>query len=138
MWSGRVLNSGMHPSGRISSLIPDRRAAIIFSFDYEKNIKYIGINPHPESWITDSIDKIDEIIDNEIKELLGIKKNELISSSSSSKSKSSSSSQSIIYDDEVRIQKPDELNESMLKSKGCSYKKQEPLEPELEALLDEM
>ena len=61
-------------------------------FVYEKDIKYIGINPHPESWITDSIEKIDEIIDNEINLLLGIKKNDLLSSSSSSWSSSSSSS----------------------------------------------
>jgi hypothetical protein len=56
--------------------------------------KYIGLNPYPESWITDSIEKIDEIIDNEINLLLGIKKDELISSSSSSWSRSSSSSKS--------------------------------------------
>ena len=68
-------------------------------FMFIKEIKYIALNPYPESWITDSIEKINEIMDNEIKELLGIKKDELVSSSSSSTSKSSSSSQSFLPDD---------------------------------------
>ena len=70
-------------------------------FMFIKEIKYIALNPYPESWNTDSIEKIDKIINNEIKELLGIKKNELSSSSrsSSSKSKSSSSSGSFVSDD---------------------------------------
>ena len=54
-------------------------------------IKYIGLNPYPEFWITESRDRIDEIINIEVNHLLGIKKDEFISSSSSSWSRSSSS-----------------------------------------------
>ncbi len=77
------------------------KAKNMIRYEFIKDIKHIGINPHPESWITDSIEKIDEIIDNEINELLGIKKKNLLSSSSSSWSRSSSSSKSYQLDGEI-------------------------------------
>jgi hypothetical protein len=66
-------------------------------------VKYIGLNPYPDTWITEGKDRINEIIDKEVKELLGISDDDLASISSSSWSSSSSSSNSYPsdYDDDL-------------------------------------
>ena len=106
--------------------------------------EYIGLNPYPELWITDSKDRIDEIIDKEINELLGIQKDALSSSSSSSCSRSSSSSESYsLLGDEELLRMVDELNKvkpnkPKQKANQRPYGKFEPVEPELLAKLDNM
>ena len=110
-------------------------------FVLREEIKYIALNPYPESWITDSKEKIDEIINNEINALLGITKDELISSSSSSKSKSSSSSQSYPSDDILTddlLRELDAMDEIDPKPKQRFNKEPEPLDPELLEELDNM
>ena len=79
-------------------------------FFFEKDgIKYIGLNPIPESWETVSIDRIDEIIDNEINELLEKTDYAMISSSSSSWSSSSSSSNSYPSNDDDLLRELDNM-----------------------------
>jgi hypothetical protein len=66
-------------------------------------VKYIGLNAYPDTWRTEGKDRINEIIDKEVKELLGISDDDLASISSSSWSSSSSSSNSYPsdYDDDL-------------------------------------
>jgi hypothetical protein len=77
-------------------------------FTCKDDIKYIGLNPYPDTWITDGKDRIDEIIEKEVNELLEIKEVDLVSISSSSWSSSSSSSKSDFYkyldDDELLLE----------------------------------
>ena len=70
-------------------------------FEFKQDTKYIGLIPYPELWITDSKDRIDEIIDKEIIELLGIQKDALSSSSSSWSSSSTSSTSYPLDDDDL-------------------------------------
>jgi hypothetical protein len=72
-------------------------------FTFKDDVKYIGLNPYPDTWINEGKDRIDEIIEKEVNELLGIKKDDLVSNSSSSWSSSSSSSNSYPsdYDDDL-------------------------------------
>jgi hypothetical protein len=77
-------------------------------FTSKDDIKYIGLNPYPDTWITEGKDRIDEIIEKEVNELLGIKEGDLVSISSSSWSSRSSSSKSFPSDDSV-------LDEELLK-----------------------
>jgi hypothetical protein len=60
---------------------------------------YIGLNPYPDTWITDSKERIDEIIDHEVNQILERTDDEIVSISSSSWSSSSSSSYSFPSDD---------------------------------------
>jgi hypothetical protein len=69
-------------------------------YEIIKGIKHIGLNPHPDTWVTDSLDRINEIIDEEVDFILERKNKLNNSSSSSSWSSSSSSSNSYPYDDE--------------------------------------
>jgi hypothetical protein len=104
------------------------------------DIKFIGLNPYPETWITDSKDRIEVIIDNEINLLLEIKKDGLGSSSSSSCTRSSTSSSSESYpsNDAELLKMVDELDKPKPKSRGWSYKENEPPDPELLEELDNM
>ena len=81
---------------------------MIFYLEIEGD-KHIGLNPYPESWITESKDRIDEIIDNEINQILGITADALVSSSSSSWSSSSSSSNSFPSDEDALLRQLDEM-----------------------------
>jgi len=69
---------------------------------YEKDgVKWIGLNPYPDTWVTDSAERIDEIIQKEINEILENTDDALMSISSSSWSSSSSSSESYPSDGEA-------------------------------------
>lgn len=70
---------------------------------------YVGLNPYPESWITESKKRIDEIIDNEINQILERKPDETVSISSSSWSSSSSSSNSFPSDEDALLRELDEM-----------------------------
>jgi hypothetical protein len=111
-------------------------------FEFKQDTKYIGLIPYPELWITDSKDRIDEIIDKEINELLGIQKDAL-SSSSSSWSSSSTSSTSYPSDDDYLMRELDELgklkpNRTNRKPKQRYYPMFEPPTPDELKSLDEL
>lgn len=57
-------------------------------------LKYIGLNPYSDTWITDGKERLNEIVENEANQILGKSELALVSSSSSSRSSSSSSSNS--------------------------------------------
>jgi len=59
------------------------------------------LNPYPDTWVTDSAERIDEIIQKEINEILENTDDALMSISSSSWSSSSSSSESYPSDGEA-------------------------------------
>jgi hypothetical protein len=69
-------------------------------YEYKNGVKYIGLNPHPDTWLSDSLDRINEIIDEEINKILGKEDDLFCSVSSSSWSSSSSSSNSFPSNDE--------------------------------------
>jgi hypothetical protein len=77
---------------------------------YEKDgSEYIGLNPYPDTWITEDHDKIGEIINGEVNALLGKTDDALVSLSSSSWSSSSSSStRDISIDDKSDDEKDDD------------------------------
>ena len=113
-------------------------------YEFIKDIKYLGLNPYPETWITDSKDEINEIINNEVNELLGIQKDALSSSSSSwSCSSTSSSSQSFPSDDEYLLSELDEF-EKVRPDNACKKTKPkyhpmfEPVTPDEIKQLDEL
>ena len=68
-------------------------------------VEYIGLNPYPDTWITEGNDIINEIVQNEANILLGKTVDALVSISSSSWSSSSSSSNSYPsnYDEELEL-----------------------------------
>ena len=48
-------------------------------FTCKDDIKHIGLNPYPDTWITEGKDRIDEIIEKEVNELLEKKDDALVS-----------------------------------------------------------
>ena len=63
-------------------------------FHQHDGVEYIGLNPYPDTWITEGKDRINEIVQNEANAILGKTDDALVSISSSSWSSSSSSSNS--------------------------------------------
>jgi hypothetical protein len=78
-------------------------------YSNKDGIKYIGLNPYPDTWITDGKDKINEIIEKEVNELLEINDDVLESVSSSSWNSSSSSSNSFPSDEDALLRQLDEM-----------------------------
>jgi len=85
--------------------LEDRNMIYFFELD---GTKHLGLNTYPESWITESKDRIDEIIDNEINAILERKPDEGVSVSCSSWS-SSSSSNSFPSDYDALLRELDEM-----------------------------
>lgn len=118
------------------------KAKNMIRYVFFEDTKFIGLNPYPESWITNSKDRIDAIVDNEINELLEIQKDTMSSNSSSySSSSTSSSSESSPCNDDDLLRELDTLDDPMSKYRVSSYKKPKPpkpIDPDLLAILDTM